>query len=227
MKETLITMKRVPEPELMNDAQQAEAYALADFSTPHNLFVEKFGEKFPSLNFNDVILDLGCGSCDITRRMARVFPDAGFHALDGATAMLNFARKMNEEAGLAERIRLIEGCLPGAQLPQQSYHLLISNSLLHHLRNPFVLWQAIQEHAKPYANVFVMDLIRPADEHTVAFMVNEYASAEAEILQRDFANSLRAAFTIAEIQQQLDEMGFNKLHIEQVSDRHMIVWGSL
>ncbi len=40
-------MKRIPEPELMNSPEQARAYAEADFSEPHNMFVEKFAECFP------------------------------------------------------------------------------------------------------------------------------------------------------------------------------------
>ena len=42
-------MRRVPEPELMDDEVQARAYALADFEEPHSMFVELFAGKFPEL----------------------------------------------------------------------------------------------------------------------------------------------------------------------------------
>lgn len=218
-------MDRIPEPELMNDAAQASAYALADFSTAHNLFVEKFKEKFPKFIFNDIVLDLGCGPCDVTRRFANAFPDAGFHAVDGAGEMLKHAQELNDKAGLTQRIKLIEDIIPNANLPQPFYHLIISNSLLHHCHDPFSLWDTIKQHAKPYAHVFVMDLIRPTDEATVEFLVGEYASNAAEVLQVDFKNSLRAAFTLNEVREQLNEMGLSQLQIEEASDRHMIIYG--
>jgi len=222
-------MDRVPEAELMEDEEQAKAYAFADFSAAHNLFIETFQQKFPDINasFNDVVLDLGCGPCDITRRFAQAYPDAGFHAIDGAAAMLKYAAELNEQENVSHRIKLVQGCLPDLQLPQPFYHLIISNSLLHHLHDPFVLWQTVQQHAKPYAHIFVMDLIRPIDEQTVEFLSDEHVKNEPERLKTDFENSLRAAFTIDEVRQQLDEMGLGNLTVESVSDRHMIIYGVL
>lgn len=171
-------MDRISEPELMDNDEQAVAYAAADFSSPHNLFIEIFREKFKDIhpNFNDVVLDLGCGPCDITRRFATAYPDAAFHAVDGAAAMLKQGKYLNEQENVSSRIKLIESFLPNLELPQTFYHIIISNSLLHHLQNPFDLWKSIQQHAKPFAHVFIMDLIRPIDEHTVKFLSNEYAA---------------------------------------------------
>ena len=220
-------MERIVEEELMNEEEQAKAYAFADFAAPHNLFIETFKEKFPDISssFNDVVLDLGCGPCDITRRFARAYPDAGFHALDGSTEMLKCGKELNEKAGLTTRIKLIESNLSNLELPQPLYHAIISNSLLHHLHDPFMLWDNIKKHAKPFAHIFVMDLIRPVDEQTVQFLSNEYAGNESDILQKDFKNSLRAAFTVKEIRQQLDKVSLENLQIEEISDRHMAIYG--
>ena len=222
-------MERITEPELMNEEEQVKAYAYADFSKPHDMFVKIFQEKFTDIlpSFNDVVLDLGCGSCDITRRLANAYHDAAFHAVDGAKCMLRYGKELNDKENLSHRIKLIETCLPAVKLPQQLYHVIISNSLLHHLNDPFVLWQALQQHAKPYAHVFIMDLIRPVDEQTVAFLSKEYAANEPEVLKKDFENSLRAAFTVKEVKQQLNEMKLSHLTVEEVSDRHMIIYGVL
>jgi len=222
-------MDRITETELMQGEEQAKAYAFADFSKPHNLFIETFREKFSDIpsGFNDVILDLGCGPCDITRRFAAAYPDSAFHAVDGSANMLKHGAELNEQVNLSHRIKLIETCLPKPRLPQPFYHAIISNSLLHHLHDPFVLWQTIQQHAKPFAHVFVMDLIRPVDEQTVKYLSGEYSSNEPDILKQDFENSLRAAFTLNEVRQQLNEMGLTNLNIEQVSELHMIIYGVL
>jgi len=222
-------MDRTPEEELMQGEEQAKAYAFADFSKPHNLFIETFLGKFPEIcpDFNDVVLDLGCGPCDITRRFAQSYADAGFHAVDGSAVMLEFGQELNEKAGLTSRIKLIETSLPHVNLPQQYYHTIISNSLLHHLADPLSLWETIRKHAKPFAPVFVMDLIRPVDEQTVKFLSSVYAANEPGILKEDFENSLRAAYTIKEVRKQLDEMDLGNLQVEEVSDRHMVIYGVL
>lgn len=227
-------MDRITEPELMDEEEQVKAYAFkeyafAHFSEPHDLFVKTFQEKFSDIpsSFNDVVLDLGCGSCDVTRSFAKAYPDASFHGVDGSACMLKYAEELNDKENLSNRIKLIETNLPKVELPQQLYHLIISNSLLHHLHDPFALWKTIQEHAKPYAHVFVMDLIRPIDEHTVEFLSKEYAENESDILQKDFENSLRASFTVKEVRQQLDEMGLSNLTVEETSNCHMVIYGVL
>lgn len=220
-------MQRRPEPELMNEAAQARAYAEADFESAHQAFIDLFQEKFPHLTITGEVLDLGCGPCDITRRFARAWPGAILHAVDGAGAMLQEAERLNLQHGLADRIALIESCLPDLHLPQAHYHTIISNSLLHHLHDPHVLWESIKRHAKPFASVFVMDLLRPATEQTASSLVEQYAAAEPDILRHDFYHSLCAAFSVEEVQAQLDEHALSQLTLEVVSDRHMIVFGTV
>ena len=76
-------------------------------------------------------------------------------------AMLAAGRPRIAAAGLAGRVSLYRCHLPRDRLPRSRYDAVISNSLLHHLGDPAVLWQAIEAHAGPGAPVFVMDLLRP------------------------------------------------------------------
>ena len=220
-------MQRITEPELMADPAQAKAYAEANFETAHQSFIDLFQKHFPHLDIQHEVLDLGCGPADVTRRFAKAFPDAILHAVDGAAAMLEQAARLNQQHHLAERIELIESRLPKPTLPQTHYHTLISNSLLHHLHDPHVLWDTVQAHASPFANVFVMDLMRPASPDQARALVQQYARDEAETLRNDFYHSLCAAFIPTEVQQQLDEHGLSQLVVEPVSDRHMIIYGTL
>ena len=221
-------MDRITEPELMDEVEQVKAYAFANFSEPHNLFVKTFREKFPDINssFNEVVLDLGCGPCDVTRKFAAAYKDTSFHAVDGSALMLKYGKELNDKENLSHRIKLIETHLPKMDSSQR-YHLIISNSLLHHLHDPNTLWETIQQHAKPYARVFVMDLVRPVDEQTVTYLTNEYAANEPEVLISDFKNSLRAAFTVEEVRQQLEEVGLSNLVVQAIGDRHIIIYGVL
>ena len=80
-------MKRTPEPELMEDAAQARAYAEADFSEPHGRLLEALRERLPGLPARGAALDLGCGPADVTLRFAGAFPGWTVDGVDASAAM--------------------------------------------------------------------------------------------------------------------------------------------
>jgi ubiquinone/menaquinone biosynthesis C-methylase UbiE len=219
-------MQRIPEPELMDDPAQALAYARADFSEPHDRFVALFIERFGAA-IDGTVLDLGCGPGDICRRFAAALPGCKLHGVDASRSMLELARADTERQALSGRIEFHLGYLPGAQLPRSEYAAVISNSLLHHLQQPAALWNSATKFARTGAPVFVMDLMRPDRRASAARLVDQYASTEPELLQRDFLNSLLAAYRPDEVRQQLQQSGLGHLQIETVSDRHFIVFGYL
>lgn len=220
-------MQRSAEPELMDEEEQARAYAEADFSEPHGRFLSLFGEAFPDLEPAGIALDLGCGPADIAMRLVKAFPGWQVHGLDGADAMLNHGRSAVRRAGLDARIQLIKGYLPGAVPPLAAYDAVISNSLLHHLADPAVLWDSVKRWGKPGAPVFVMDLLRPPSLAEAARLVARHAAGEPEILRRDFHNSLLAAYRPEEIRAQLRKAGLAQLEVREASDRHVVVSGRL
>jgi 2-polyprenyl-3-methyl-5-hydroxy-6-metoxy-1,4-benzoquinol methylase len=222
-----LAMERIPEPELMNEAAQAQAYAQADFSEPHTHFVSLFAEKFPTLQVAGSVLDLGCGPADISRRFAQAYPLCRIHGIDGAAKMLELGREANTQAQLAQRIELFEVRLPCSSLPLAQYDVVISNSLLHHLHDPLVLWRSLQQFARPGAPVFIMDLRRPVSARIAQELVTTYAENEPAVLREDFLASFCAAFTPAEIEAQLAAMQLTSLQVEIVSDRHLIIYGRL
>lgn len=217
-------MQRVPEPELMDESTQAEAYAKADFEAPNQRFVQLFDERFPRLDLRGAVVDLGCGPADVSVRFARAHPDVSIDAIDGAEAMLAWGRHAVAVTGLEGRVTLHQRLLP-ATLPRPRYDAVISNSLLHHLPDGGVLWRTVAEVARPGAPVFVADLIRPASLETAQHIVDTYAANEPEVLRRDFFASLCAAFTLDEVRDQLEVAGLGHLAVEAISDRHLLVWG--
>ena len=78
------TMKRRPEPELMDSEAQTLAYAEADFDEANSLFVDNFRNRFNELPGNGRMADLGCGPGDIAIRMATIYPGWNISGLDAA-----------------------------------------------------------------------------------------------------------------------------------------------
>lgn len=220
-----MSLPRTPEVDLMDDMEQARAYAFADFEQPHNRFIELINEQFPGEEFDCLVLDLGCGAADICKRFATAFPKMRMHAIDGSEAMLHFARINIDAIRLHEQVRLFKRTLPVETLPKEHYSAIICNSLLHHLKDPMVLWHTIRQFAAPGAPIFVMDLMRPETKQQADSLTTLYTKGEPAILQQDFNNSLHAAYTTDEVAQQLAAAGLSQLQIKVVSDRHFIVFG--
>ncbi len=219
-------MQRVPEEELMDAPQNAQAYADVDFSEPNSKFVASFAEKFPGFDGRS-ILDLGCGPGDIAIRFARRYPTAKVTGLDGAGAMVDIARKAIARDGLADRVDARRWHIGREANPlnPRKFDAVVSNSLLHHMSDPLELWKAVRSSAVPGAAVLVMDLFRPQSRHAAETVVETYAGGEIELFKTDFLNSLLAAYRPDEVAQQLAAADLDSLRVDIVSDRHLMVFG--
>jgi 2-polyprenyl-3-methyl-5-hydroxy-6-metoxy-1,4-benzoquinol methylase len=223
-----MSMPRIPEPkELMDETTQALAYAQADFSESNELFVKLFIEVCGA-DFIGHVLDVGCGPADIPLRLLRRLPGLRVHALDGAKAMLNLAQEAaNRESDLMSRLSLQHKLLPATDLPARQYDAVVSNSLLHHLSNPLDLWRTLKHCAKDGAPTVMMDLKRPASLEEIDTLMVRYAADAPPVLREDFRNSLLAAYTPAEIHDQLEQVGLSRFEVKVVSDRHLAVIGRI
>jgi SAM-dependent methyltransferase len=221
-------MKRVTEPELMDDPLQAAAYASADFAEAHSRIVDTFTEYFPEQELGGHILDLGCGPGDISFRFASCHPKCAVVGVDGSKAMIALANQRKAHAGnVGDRITFIEGLIPDVPLGTVPYTAIISNSLLHHLHTPQVLWETICRYAGAGTKIYVVDLFRPENQAAAQQLVEAYAWGEPEILRRDFYNSLLAAFEPPEVEAQLAAAGLDGLSVAVISDRHLVVHGTI
>lgn len=219
-------MERRLEPEVMDDPEQARAYAEADFSGSNQAFAERCLEALRGLE-RGVVLDLGCGPADIPLRLVPALPPGvTVVGVDASLAMLALARQAIARAG-TERVQLLRAYLPGLPLAPGSCAAVISNSLLHHLPDPQVLWSTIRRVGRPGAPVVVGDLFRPPSEAEARRIVRDAAVSDHPLLERDFYHSLLAAFTLDEVRAQLAEAGLAHLEASIVSERHLLVSGRL
>ena len=218
-------MPRTPEPELMNQAEQVQAYADADFEKPHGQFIKLLEKRIGPTRTRGRALDLGCGPGDITYRFAEARPGWSIQAVDGASAMIDCAKRDPRALRMSGRIHFLCARLPDWEPTDPTFDLVISNSLLHHLADPFHLWNAIRDFTSPNAEIFIMDLKRPSSQNSVNSLVERYAGDEPAVLKRDFEASLHAAYRTDEVSEQFERVGLDHLTIEEISDRHWIVHG--
>lgn len=219
-------MKRIVEPELMEDEAQVKAYSEADFELQHSKIVLLLDEVFGSIDISGEILDIGCGSGDVTFRMAHRFPKAKITAIDGSQAMLLAAEQRKKvEVAVSKRVTFVQAMVPSSDIPKKKYNLILSTSFLHHLHQPDILWQTIKEYSTSETKIFIVDLSRPEDENEAHRIVNEFAKYEPDVLKEDFYNSLLAAFTPEEVKQQLCKANLKKLSV--LVDRYIVVHGEI
>ncbi len=219
-----MVLARIPEPELMEDTAQGMAYAEADFSGPNTSFLRLFAELFPGFAGTGRVLDLGCGPADILIHFALCHPRTRCLGIDGAEAMLAPGREVVTLERLGGRVELCCHRLPLGAAEFGKFDVILSNSLLHHLHDPHVLWRTVTDLAAPGCLLLVMDLSRPPSTEAARRIVETYAGDEPEILKTDFYNSLLASFRVDEVRAQLRQAGL-PLVCRQISDRHLAAWG--
>jgi len=218
-------MARTLEPEVMDEPEQARAYANADFEEENQGFVDRFRDFFPEFTEGHV-LDIGCGPADIPIRLVRAMPKCRVTGIDASGPMIEIGAEAVRKAGFSHRITLRCERFQSCELADRP-DAVISNSLLHHVPNPLQFWYAAKKTAKPGAYVLVMDLLRPESAKEAQAIVDLYAAEEPAILRRDFYHSLLAAFTEDEVAAQLAELNLSRLLIDVPDDRHWIVGGRL
>ena len=217
-------MKRILEPELMDDEHQSKAYARADFSLSNQWFVDHLLADFA--DYLGRVVDIGCGPADVLIRLARAAPTIQITAIDGSAPMIRLAQQAVRAARLETRIKLMQGHVPGLPLEEHSYDAVLSKDMLHHLPDPSALWNEATRLGRPGALVCVMDLCRPDTPDAASRIVDETAAQDDPIVRRDFYNSLCAAFTVEEVGEQLQRTGLD-FRVAQVSERHMLIHGTL
>ncbi len=218
-------MPRTPEPEHMEPIEELH-YARADYATPHEAFVDEVlaavGPRSAAF-----LADLGCGPGDILLRLSKRGLDWHLHGLDLSERMLGFARLAEERPGAHAPIQWLQADIKATGLPAGSFDVIISNSVLHHLKDAVQFWHEVGLLARPGAVVLVRDLRRPADEVEARAIIARHISAESPVVQNHYFSSLCSAYTVPEVRAQLQAAGLAGLKVREVADRYLDVSGQL
>jgi ubiquinone/menaquinone biosynthesis C-methylase UbiE len=227
---------RVLEPELMDSAEDAREYDAMDHSVVNEIFVNDLLLTYADVLRGDStrirpcwvkpqgranrVLDLGTGTAQILVKLAERSPHSHITAVDAAWHMIALARANIAAAKLADRIEVVVADAKHLPFDDGSFDVVISNSIVHHIREPRdVIAEAIRV-AAPGGLLFHRDLARPKDEAELNHHVKEYAGDATAYQRKLFADSLRAALTVDEMRELIVSFGYDSETVRTTSDRH-------
>lgn len=215
---------RIPEPEYMDDSEEALAYAEADFAEVNQAFVDRLVELAGSVQ-RARALDLGTGPGEIPIRLAAARPGWKIVAVDASEAMLDHARRLAKRAGVADAIEFRQADAKNLPPGDDEFDVVFSNSILHHITDTGSLWAEVARVASSGALVFFRDLARPDTPADARRLVETHAGEESELLKEEFYRSLLSAYTPGEVREHLAAAGLDSLNVSMVTDRHFDIWG--
>jgi ubiquinone/menaquinone biosynthesis C-methylase UbiE len=210
-------LPRTLEPEVMDSAEEARDYDAMDHSEVNRVFVADFLACWQGPG---LVLDVGTGTAQIPIELCSQHGEVRVVAVDLAEHMLRVAESNVERAGLTARIRLQLCDAKHLPFAEHFFAAIISNSIVHHIPEPGAVLAEMVRVACPGAVLFVRDLLRPADDATVEQLVQTYAGSANAHQKQMFADSLRAALTLAEIRELVAALGFAPGTVQQTTDRH-------
>jgi ubiquinone/menaquinone biosynthesis C-methylase UbiE len=210
-------LSRVLEPEVMDSADEARDYDAMDHSAVNRVFVTDFLAVCHGAN---PLLDVGTGTAQIPIELCRQAPTAHVVGIDLAHHMLRVGQANVDRAGLSERIRLQRCDAKHTPFADGTFAGVVSNSIVHHIPDPGDVLAEMVRVVRPGGILFVRDLLRPADEAALARLVATYTGDANAHQQQMFADSLRAALTLAETRDLVATLGFEPATVQQTTDRH-------
>jgi ubiquinone/menaquinone biosynthesis C-methylase UbiE len=211
-------LPRVLEPEVMDSAEEARDYDAMDHAQVNRVFVADFLTFFAP--GNERVLDVGTGTAQIPIELCRANPSVRVVAVDLAEHMLAVGRDNVQQARLAQRIRLERIDAKRLSWPDASFAAVISNSIVHHIPEPEQVIAEMVRVTRAGGALFVRDLLRPGSDADVEHLVRTHAGQANAHQQKMFADSLRAALTLEEIQMLVRFAGFDPASVALTSDRH-------
>src|ERR1700730_7657650 len=158
-----LDLPRIPEPEVMDDSSEVQAYssAAADayLSNIDDTFVEHALRLIGPVP--GCALDIGCGPGQILMKLSARLPEWKFLGIDRSLVMIHRARETPDSGTRSDASRIAPSAAgnvwflvgDAGSLPfrDSSFDLVLCNSVLHHIVDPSRLFAEIRRVAKPDA----------------------------------------------------------------------------
>ncbi len=212
-------LPRVPEPEVMRESDEVEAYS----SAAAQAYLDKIDDTFVEHAVRLVAgraagraLDIGTGPGQIVLKLGRRLPGWQFIGVDRSPNMIRQACASARDRGSKLRARQkqdtksedsdpeVQGrffIADGNRLPfaGESFDLVLCNSVLHHLAEPQRLLAEVARLTKPDGAILIRDLRRPS-RLAYPLHVRWYGRHYTGLMYKLYCASVRSAYTAAELE---------------------------
>jgi ubiquinone/menaquinone biosynthesis C-methylase UbiE len=238
-------LPRLPEPEIMDDSGEVEAYSSAaaqaylgkidDTLVDHALrlvtriVASSTAAGNVSANVTMRMLDVGTGPGQITLKLARRLPGWQLTGIDRSPNMIRQAIAAATDAGLsslekgarpAARVEFIVGDANRLPFADASFDLVLCNSVLHHLANPAALLAEIGRVAHPHGAILVRDL-RRTSRIEYPFHVRWHGRHYSGLMYKLYCDSVRSAYTAEELGAMLQAAAIPRARIFTYGRTHL------
>jgi ubiquinone/menaquinone biosynthesis C-methylase UbiE len=216
---------RVPEPEVMDDSGEVEAYssaaAQAHLDKIDHTLVEHAVRLVEGRNQGRA-LDIGTGPGQIVIKLARRLPGWKLRGVDRSPGMIGQARANLAAAGDEPGHRVTFELANGNRLPfpDKSFELVMCNSVLHHLSEPANLLSEMSRLATQDGAILLRDLRRPS-RLAYPLHVRWHGRNYSGEMLRLYRDSVRAAYTVPELKQLLRSTAISGAQVFEHRSTHI------
>jgi ubiquinone/menaquinone biosynthesis C-methylase UbiE len=218
-------LARVPEPEVMDESAEVEAYASAAAQSHLNKIDDTFvahALRLVSGRQRGRALDIGTGPGQIVLKLAYRLSLWKFVGVDRSPAMIERARAGLESAinDLAGRVEFQTADGNRLDFHDSSFDFVMCNSVLHHLAEPQKLLAEMARLVKPTGAILLRDLRRPS-RLGYPFHVRWHGRKYSGTMYRLYCDSVRSAYTLPELQHLLNSSTLYGAHVFAHESTHI------
>ncbi|MFN2136043.1 MAG: class I SAM-dependent methyltransferase [Candidatus Promineifilaceae bacterium] len=124
-------------------------------------FGEEYARKLAARGFDQgTILDAGCGFGGTLLYLVQHFPQASGVGLDASEPLLTMARQAADVSGAARRVRFEQADVQAIPYPDDSFDVVISTNVVHHVPDPLGLLNELERVLTPQGMLYVADIRR-------------------------------------------------------------------
>lgn len=216
---------RVPEPEVMDDSGEVEAYSSAAAQDYLNKIDDTFVARallLANRRERGRALDIGTGPGQMIVKLARHLTRWKFIGVDRSSHMIAEAAANLAAAGpeLAGRVEFQIADANALPYPDATFDLVVCNSVLHHMAEPERLLAEIARIAKSRGAVLVRDLRRP-NRLVHSWHIRRHGRHYSGKMRELYEASVRAAYTIPELQQLVESSRLARVRLFNEPSTHI------
>ena len=194
----MLTLPRVPEKEAMASSEEIDAYAQSLLDPVFRASDEVLLAHVRDLGVRaGTALDVGTGPGQIPITLAQECPGLFIHGIDLSDMFLMLAARTAMETGVAGRTNFQRGDARHIPFGEDTFDLVVCNSVLHHFEDPVAALNEMDRVVKPGGALLVRDLRRPT-RLFFRLHVRVYGRTYTDVMKQRYIDSVRAAYTVRE-----------------------------